>query len=348
MTPARTFISLGLLDASIEPGYDAVAYRWAFPQAHPPKVDRPSDLEENDDDEREPGVDDASHLLRLRATVGNWSLGLCTVFVFILLVGQFAFNRTVGPYVIMNIVCALVFGGGALTLRLQERTASLRFLQLYFAFITLSVVIGVPLGIYQLTNNAARVDSFCAERTAGVCTADERSNFLAFAHVVSIVGLFSWFVLATLFMRCLFVLLCAVERADHQETASAMHPAVLAVASWMPNYPAMWRWLLTQLRAVVESPNWSVYCDPRAIGAALATVALFIVFLPIALPALAYLAGGESWGPVLCAVLCIAEICVWIWMNALCRSTGSWIACTIDIWVQVCLIILDTFGKARN
>jgi hypothetical protein len=103
-----------LLDVSQEPGYDSIAYQWAFPQyykpepAHQPVSQAEHKIDQNlpdaaaamvidEEDEPIPGVDDEFHLQRLRRTVGNWSLGLCIAFLFILLVGQYGFNRQVGP-----------------------------------------------------------------------------------------------------------------------------------------------------------------------------------------------------------------------------------------------------------
>jgi hypothetical protein len=243
----------------------------------------------------------------------------------------------------MNMFCCIVFGVGAFTLRLHDRLSSLHFLQLFFAFVFAALVIGVPLGIYQLTKNADRVAAFCAERAGGSCTPTEQSNYLVMAHIVGVCGLLTWFALATLFMRCQFVLICAIERASSQHSSEAIHPAILFCASWIPNYPMMYRVALAHIQACIESPDWSVFCDWEAAGTFLFAALLYIIFLPISLPLTAYGLGS----PLLSVVIAIAELVFWVWMNAECRSTGSWVACSFDIWAQICVIILDAFARSR-
>ncbi len=71
---------------------------------------------------------------------------------------------------------ALVFAYGGFCLWLsRHRDASLRFLQLYFAFLLLLGIVGVPTFIFQLSSVDTRVKGFCIEVMTG-CTEAQRAQ----------------------------------------------------------------------------------------------------------------------------------------------------------------------------
>ena len=232
--------------AENEPGlsYDQQAYQWAFhasPANMPPAANEPVLLSEavdelpaitaaTDDDVQQ----HAAELERLRKLVGRWSAFLAVVMLIVIIVGQLALHRTVGPFVAINILLCLVFTFGALLLRAYDRASLLRFLHIYFALNSIVLIASVPVSIYQLTNNPARIDSLCADR--GGCTADEQSRFLAYSYVAGALALVVWIFLSTTFLRKQFVLMCALERAHQQPGAGAIHAAVRLVASYLPDW----------------------------------------------------------------------------------------------------------------
>ena len=125
-----------------EPGlsYDAQAYQWAFPAASSgglhapgPALDpRAPAAVQLQVDAVHPDFDHAAELDRRQTSVGRWSLGLFIVMLIVLLVGQFALHRTVGPFVITDIVLALVFAYGVFLLRVHDRALLRSCLHIYF------------------------------------------------------------------------------------------------------------------------------------------------------------------------------------------------------------------------
>ena len=231
-----------------EPGmsYDQRAYLWAFPApsrelnaVH--AANQPDSLSKAAVAFPHPVDDDmhshAAELDRLHTLVGRWSLFLAAVMLIVLLVGQFAFQRTFGPFVVIDIFLCAVFAFGALLLTVYERVALLRLLHIYFALNAIVLIASVPVSIYQLTNNPARIDNFCVDR--GGCTADERAHFLTYSYIAGALGLALWFVLSTAFLRTQFVLMCALERAHGQPGAGSIHPAVRVLAAYMPDWAGL-------------------------------------------------------------------------------------------------------------
>jgi hypothetical protein len=172
----------------------------------------------------EPGSVDLHELLTRRLMVGRVSGVLCCLLAAILLTGQFYLHRQVGPFVIINIGMTVIFGYGAMSswLNVDMRGSSLTFLQWYYAFVTITVVCGVPIGLYQLSNNPERVDSFCADRPSS-CTDTQRSTLLTMSYVVGVVGIIMFFLLMTLLMRMIFILMVALERANLQARPENIH-----------------------------------------------------------------------------------------------------------------------------
>jgi hypothetical protein len=279
-------------------------------------------------------------------SIGKWSAFLCAMFVLVLAIGQFSLHRTVGPYVVLNVVCAIVFGAVAVAflLAVDQRARSLGVGQAFYLFLIVCILAGTPAGIYQLTNNARRVDSFCADRVAvGGCTDSERSTLLVFSYVIGSVGLALFFVLLTAFARLVFVFLCAVERA-HGEAAGAaqLGRLVRASARWLPNYPAM----AASVRAVfAPCASGAVQCSLASLSclgdcsaqAALSTLfvlVIAIIFLPISSTVVSWhvhnLAG---------VVVFFAWIGVFIYLIVLCNG-GNASACTAQLYLEYIIVVV--------
>ena len=252
-----------------EPGlsYDQQAYQWAFHapsgsmnDMHAPVAVRiPIPVSKASVKVPAAVADDtqphAAELERLSTLVGRWSLFLAVVMLTVILVGQFALNRTIGPFVVIDIFLCAVFAFGALSLRAYERTTLLRFLHIYFALNAIVLIASVPVSIYQLTNNPTRIDSLCVDR--GGCTADEHSRFLTYSYVAGALGLAVWFVLSTTFLRTQFVLMCALERAHQQSSAVAIHPAIRLLAAYLPDWAGLFQSCTSRCGACVAATSES-------------------------------------------------------------------------------------------
>jgi hypothetical protein len=359
----------------LDPGsYDAAAYSWAFPEpgAPVPAVDdasfsanAPSHASPllghviavpekeaytpgsssgaaNSLQQPYPGMPADWDTLQQHAyarSIGKWSAFLCAMFVLVLAIGQFSLHRTVGPYVVLNVVCAVVFGAvaAAFLLAVDQRARSLGVGQAFYLFLIVCIVAGTPAGIYQLANNAQRVDSFCADRSG--CTESERSTLLVFSYVIGCVGLALFFVLLTAFARLVFVFLCAVERA-HGEAAGAAQLGrfVRASAHWLPNYPAM----AASVREVFVmcasgAAQCSVAmsdCSVQTAMSALFVIVVAIIFLPVSTTVVSWhvhnLAGVVAFA---------AWIGVFIYLIVLCNG-GNATACAAQLYLEYVIVVV--------
>lgn len=171
-------------------------------------------------------------------------MGLCVGLALLMLLGKVLFNREFGIYVFINLSMCAVFLMGATAARRRSRHATLLWAQAYYGFLLLLVLIGLPVGLYELTQNSARVERYCAETS---CTGQEADRWLTLAYLGGTLGLFLWCFLFTAMARVVFVFCCAVERVNHQRGGGALHPLVMATAWYLPNYP---RWEV-KLRAIL-------------------------------------------------------------------------------------------------
>eukprot|EP00457_Paulinella_chromatophora_P007368 gb/GEZN01007391.1/.p1 GENE.gb/GEZN01007391.1/~~gb/GEZN01007391.1/.p1 ORF type:complete len:477 (-),score=71.04 gb/GEZN01007391.1/:111-1541(-) len=309
--------------------FDDQAYAWAFQHPPPPggkKTDEETGAADNKITQEKTQAasdtlpdtsptllhqlsslspEDIYHKYRLRWSLGFWSLSLFGVVAMVLLVSQVMFGVAVGPYTMLNGAMCLVFGlGGLCTLFMEERSLALFWAQVYYGFMLLLLLVGVPLGIYELTNNSARVDRFCQEI---ICSSKQRDDLLVFAFVGGSAGLLGWFFIFSAFCRVLFVYACAVERVALRTDGSSLYKWVRCTAYFLPNYPAIWRSSVFFMYSLFSDLwNRTLNCftchDLRNLLEGLALILMLVLFFPLVVVGLGATFFRTS-GLILCALI---------------------------------------------
>eukprot|EP00808_Paulinella_micropora_P001673 g19674.t1 len=281
--------------------FDDQAFAWAFQKESKEQAKQTEQKNASDDalPDEEPvlvqqlsalSASDIYHKYRLRLVIGTWSICLFAISACLIVMSHLLLHRQLGPYSIENILMSASFGiGGLFTWCLNERRQALFWAEVYYSFILLLVIVGVPRGLYELTRNKQRVEYFCEWKT---CSDTESEKLLVFAWVSGIIALLTWFILFTVFARVVFVYACAVERVALKRDGRSLKPWIKATAYYLPNYPDMWRSALFFLYVVTERlyHHTTSCCSLEQIGrvfTALGLVALGIIFFPFTVMAIA-------------------------------------------------------------
>jgi hypothetical protein len=193
------------------------------------------------------------------------------------------------------------------------------------------------------------VESFCRDRDGG-CSDSERSTLLTFSYVGGTFGIIVMFILVTLFMRKVFLTICAFERSNQEaQGAQRLYPVVLSLAQYLPNWEAI-------VSAAIDTATglWNGLWNgcgrsARQFNCQETFQLIFVVLIAIALFPVTTVFLSDAIhpnGPIFAIVFWIIML---ILSLVFCGDNVSSIWCTLALYLEyVLIIVLEALSHSKH